>query len=256
MWKIGWIVILIICSAVRAAPLKHAPQISANYLKYKQLTAQEPQNKDYLFELALNLAVMGRIEQAGATLKEIDRLDDNYARTTLKKLEAARHADPADWWVRFKLGFVYYFLYEEAQGRIELAERRIKRTQNNDPGESGRIISAEHAVIAERLPQASYYRTAALANFYAVASKTPDDYLNAWGYAYMAVVQALAKEWQEAKRLCELALKIEPNAYAIHAAYMETLRQTGNLPGAARELAKALSLKSEQEAYDKKVFNE
>ncbi|MDR2431498.1 MAG: hypothetical protein LBD99_04520 [Candidatus Margulisbacteria bacterium] len=247
---------LVLSGLLGSAPMKHSPQISGNYLKYKQLTAAQPQNKAYLFEFAMNLAAMGRIEQAGAVLQKIDELDDNYARTVLNQLEARRRSGQADWWTRFKLGFVYYFLYEEANGRIELARRRIKRAEDNKPSDKAKIITAETAVIAEKTPAASYYQSASLANFYAVATKTPPDYLNAWGYAYMAAVQGIAQNWAEAKRLCELALDIEPNAYAIRAAYMEALRQTGNLLKAAGELSRALGLKSEQEAYEKKIFNE
>ena len=95
-----------------------------------------------------------------------------------------------------------------------------------------------------------------MANFYLVATKQPKDYVNAWGYAYMATVKAIEKDWKEARKLIEDAIAIEPNAWAIRAAYMEALRQNGNYIAATGQLTVALRLKSEQEAYDKKVFNE
>ena len=249
-------IILVLGSLAGAAYMEHSPEIQTRYLKYKELTVQAPQNKEYLFEFAMTLAVMGRIEQGGEVLKKINELDDKYAQTVMQQLEAVRRAGKADWWVRFKLGFVYYFLYEETNGRIELAQRRIKRAKDNKPKNASSIISAETKVIEESQPQAAYYQEASLVNFNAVATKTPKDYLNAWGYAYMATVQGIAKQWPEAKRLCEEALKIEPNAYAIRAAYMEALRQTGNLLGATSQLSRAMSLKSEQEAYEKRIFRE
>lgn len=250
------ILILIICSFSLGAVMQHHPEVQANYLKYKQLSAQNPTNKEYLFEFAMNLAIMGRIEQSGAVLKQINELDDNYAKTAMNQLESVRRAGKATWWTKFKLGFVYYFLYEEAIGRIDLANRRIKRARDNKPEDMDSIIATEKAVIAEREPVAQYYKDASLANFYDVARKTPKDYRNAWGYAYMAAVHGVAKEWQDAKALCEMALEIEGDAYAIRAAYMEALRQNGNLLAATGQLSKALALRSEQENYEKELFNE
>ncbi|GBR76345.1 hypothetical protein NO2_0907 [Candidatus Termititenax persephonae] len=239
-----------------AAPLKHSPEIRTDYLKYKQLTEAQPHNKEYLFEFAMRLAVMGRVEQGGAVLKRIDELDDSYARTVLRRLEAERAAGRDNWWLRFKLGFVYYFLYEADQGRVDLANRRIKKNQTKPTADSGSVIAAERALIAQRQPRANRYKEASLANFYLVAVKKPEDYLNAWGYAYMATVKAIEQDWAEAKDLIERAVAIEPNAWAIRAAYMEALRQNGNYMAAAAQMSMALKLKSEQEAYEKKVFDE
>ncbi|MDR1453875.1 MAG: hypothetical protein LBJ25_07895 [Candidatus Margulisbacteria bacterium] len=248
--------LLLLGGILLAAPMQHSEKIRADYLKYKQLLAKQPDNKETLFEFAMILAAMGRIEQGGDTLKKINELDENYARTALGKLERVRTSGQDNWWLRFKLGFVYYFLYEEDQGRIAQAQRRIKKNQDNPDDQSGQTIARERAVITERQPRANRYKEASLANFYLVATKQPEDYLNAWGYAYMATVKAIEQDWAEAKNLIEDAMAIEPNAWAIHAAYMEALRQNGNLIAAAGQLTKALKLKSEQENYEKKVFNE
>ncbi|GBR72957.1 hypothetical protein NO1_0413 [Candidatus Termititenax aidoneus] len=250
------LVFLLLCGILLAAPMRHNEKIKTDYLKYKQLTTQQPNNKDYLFEFAMILAAMGRIEQGGDTLKKINELDENYARAALGKLERSRAAGQDNWWLRFKLGFVYYFLYEEDQGRIDQAKRRIKKNQDSPADQSGQIIARERALITERQPRANRYKEASLANFYLVATKQPEDYLNAWGYAYMATVKAIEKDWPEAKNLIETAVSIEPNAWAIRAAYMEALRQNGNLLAAAGQLTQALKLKAEQESYEKQAFHE
>jgi len=95
-----------------------------------------------------------------------------------------------------------------------------------------------------------------LACFKSVAEKEPEDNINAWGYAYMAVIRAIEKDWSEAEKLCAQALKIEPDAYAIRAAYMEALKQNGNVFGAASQMALALKLKSEQDDYEQSLFND
>lgn len=236
------------------AVMKHSPQTIADYRKYHRLVKAQPEHKRYLFEYAMIMAQMGRIEAAGAQLKKIDALDDQYARKLLVVLEQEKSRNLNSWPIRFKLGFAYYFLYEEAQGRIDLANRRIKRARENPQKFKPGTVETEREIIRERQPIAEDYRLKALFNFKKVAEKKPVTTANAWGYAYMAVIKAIEKDWPAAQRLCEQALEIEPDAYAIRAAYMEALKQNGNPFAAAAQMSTALSMKAKQESYEKELL--
>lgn len=245
--------ILCIISSLGAV-VKHTPETIAAYRKYHRLVATAPENKRYLFEYAMVLAQMGRIELAGEQLKKIDTLDDNYAHKLVTVLEQEKNRNLNNWQLRFKLGFVYYFLYEEAQGRIDLANRRIKKAKENPQKFKPGTIASEKEVISERQPLANDYRLKALFNFRKVAEKKPLTTANAWGYAYMAVIKAIEKDWVAAQTLCEKALELEPDAYAIRAAYMEALKQNGNPLAAASQMSTALTLRSQQEAYERELL--
>lgn len=234
--------------------MHHSAETVATYKNYYRLVKKNPENKRYLFEYAMILAQMGRVEDAGKELKHIDELDDQYAHKILVVLEQEKLRDLNNWKTRFKLGFVYYFLYEEAQGRVDLAKRRIKRVHERPNEFPQGTLEREKDIIAEKAPLADDYRVKALFNFKRVAEKKPVSVANAWGYAYMGVIKAIEKDWPAAQNFCELALAIEPDAYAIRAAYMEALKQNGNPLAAASQMSTALSLKSAQEAYEKELL--
>jgi tetratricopeptide (TPR) repeat protein len=238
------------------AVMKHSAETQKEYLKYHALVQKSPRNKSYLFDYAMVLAYMGKIEEAGAELKTINELDDSYAHKLIKSLEKQKQKNLTDWHLRFKLGFVYYFLFEEANGRIELAQRRIKRVKEHPEEFTAGTIEREEDIIQEKFPLANDYRNKALFNFQRVAEKEPHNNINAWGFAYMAVIKGIEKDWPAAVKFCEKALEIEPDAYAIRAAYMEALKQNGDLLGAAAQMTIALRLKSEQDAYEKELFGQ
>jgi tetratricopeptide (TPR) repeat protein len=236
--------------------MKHSVDTQLEYKKYRKLADKYPDDKRYLFEYAMVLAYMGKIEEAGLRLKHLDELDDQYAHKLVKVLEKTKTKTQQDWKKDFKLGFIYYFLFEEANGRVELAQRRIKRaTERPDEFQPG-TKENEESIIAEKTPLAEEYKKKALVRFEKVANKQPVDSINAWGYAYMAVIRGIEKDWKEAETLCSKALEIEPDAYAIRAAYMEAMRQNGNVLGAAGQMTLALRLKSEQEEYEKNLFGD
>jgi predicted Zn-dependent protease len=75
-------------------------------------------------------------------------------------------------------------------------------------------------------------------------------------YAYQAVIKSKIKAWPEAKVLCEKALNISPDSYAIRAAYAETLRQTGNLLAATGQISTAYKIKEAQQNYEKELLGD
>jgi tetratricopeptide (TPR) repeat protein len=249
---------LLIAKISFAEILTHSPGIQSEYLKYHQKVFTDPQDKRALFDLAMTLAYMGKPEKAGKQLGKINELDNDYAYKILNILENERTATNNNWRLDFKTGFVYYFLYEEAIGRIALSRRRIKRRENapDNYENSEATIIFEKDLIAKKLPLAEKYKKISLAHFQTVADKIPQDNFNTWGYAYMAVVEAIEHNWPKAKELCEKALEITPNSYAIRAAYTEALRQNGDFFGALSQMTTAYRLRSEQEAYEKELFGE
>lgn len=253
MKKIGQfsVIVLLLCTLLPAV-LEHSPAVVINYKKYLDLTRKYPENTRYHFELAMVLARMGKIETAGEEFKKIDELDSEYAPKILNLLEKTDATTPSlenD----FKLGFCYYFLFEEATGRMELADRRIVRSKKSGDQEK---IKRETAIKKELAPKAADLKEKALYRFKKISKKEPQDNFNAWGYTYMAVIRAIEKNWSEALRLCEKAVKIEPEAYAIRAAYMEALRQNGKGLAATGQFSKAYQLKSAQEKYERKLFGD
>lgn len=256
MKKIILIALLLLWPLTASAVMKHSPQNITLYKKYYNLVRQEPANKRALFEYSIILALMGRVEQAGTYLRKINELDENYAHTLVKALEQEKNRDINNWRIRFKLGFTYYFLFEEAHGRIALAERRLERAKENPRKYDRETLDREKDIIQEFVPLAEDYYAKALFNFKRVAEKKPLDGNNAWGYAYIAVIKGIADEWGEARDYCEKALEITPDAYALRAAYMEALKRNGNTVGAAAQMTTALSLKSEQDTYEKKLLGQ
>ena len=195
---------------------------------------------------------MGKIEAAGSEFAKINELDEEYAKKIVKIMERI-NKKTLSWKNHFKLGFCYYFIYEELHGRMELAKRRIKRAKKSGDNEK---LTREKQVIENITPTANIYKDNAIYYFRLVARKEPKDYYNAWGYTYMSVIKGIAKEWADAKKYSEKAIKILPDAYAIRAAYMETLRQNGNHLAATGQMASALKLKADQDKYEKELFGD
>jgi len=89
-----------------------------------------------------------------------------------------------------------------------------------------------------------------------VSKKEPVDVINAWAYGYMAVVRGNQNRWTDALKLSKKAIEIEPDGYALRAAYMEALSQNRQTAQASIQLAIALKLKVQQENYEANLFNE
>jgi len=234
------------------AAMEYSLQLQEMYKKtYQAMQVPTPDN-DTIFDYAMTLTYMGKIQSAGKYLKQINKIDRGYKYQTLKELEAIEAKNPTqNWEFNMKMGLVYYFLFEDAHGKIALYNRRIdrgKRDHNQDKIDKNRKSRSKMKPIKNKyFLKSSHY-------FNKVAEKHPQDSMNAWGYAYRAVLHGVDNEWKDAKKLCESALEVAPDAYALHAAYMEALRQTGNFFGAVNEMRIAYAKKDEQEAYERKIL--
>jgi len=91
----------------------------------------------------------------------------------------------------------------------------------------------------------------ALKIFGEIADHSPAGQLNAWALGYMAVIKSDQGKWSEAEDLVRRALRIEPDAYGLHAALAAALKAQGNLIAALREYFIALKDRREFEAYEK-----
>jgi len=88
-----------------------------------------------------------------------------------------------------------------------------------------------------------------------IAQHHPPGQLNAWALAYMAVIKSERGQWKEAEELVRRALRIEPDAYGLHAALAAALKAQGNLMPALQEYLIALKDRREFEAYEKTLWN-
>ncbi len=74
---------------------------------------REPKSAEAHFELAMNYAYTGWIEDGWAQLKIVNELDAKYANTVVKKYKHKNRVEPKNWKHPFKLAFGYYFLGEK-----------------------------------------------------------------------------------------------------------------------------------------------
>lgn len=250
-YRILLIIIILFSTTLAVAKISTTTQF--DYKKYKKLSAKYPEKPRYLFEYAMVLAYMGRVEDGGKALGKIADIDPDYAVKIVKYLELYKKKHPDDWKNNFKLGFTYYFLYEEANGRLLIAYKRIKRAKENGDND---LLETESQIAKDKEVYAASYRKRSLTHLELVAEKEPVNEINAWGYTYMSVVEGISEDWETAEEYCKKALKIEPDAYAIRAAYMEVLKKLGRKVAATGQLAMALKLKVEQDRYEKKLFGD
>lgn len=91
----------------------------------------------------------------------------------------------------------------------------------------------------------------ALGIFREIADHAPAGQLNAWALGYMAVIKSDQGKWSEAEDLVRRALRLEPDAYGLHAALAAALKAQGHLLAAVGEYFTALKARRDFEAYEK-----
>ncbi|WP_372524176.1 tetratricopeptide repeat protein [Sulfuricaulis sp.] len=78
--------------------------------------------------------------------------------------------------------------------------------------------------------------------------------LSAWALGYMAMIKGEQDKWGEAEGLVRRALRLEPDAYGLHAALAAALKAQGNYLAAVREYFIAIKDRREFEAYEKTLW--
>jgi Flp pilus assembly protein TadD len=210
----AWGILLLVVAAMAARPVAAAyviePPIAREYLELKQRVLRQPADAALMFDYAVCLAYLGKIEASRAALRKVRELDPRFAERALPEYRERYHRDPTDARVAFRLGFLYYF-----DGQSEPALRTLG----------------------------------------AVAERRPPGQMNAWALAYMAVIKGEQQQWAQAEELVRRALRLEPDAYALHAALAAALKAQGQLFAAVREYFIALQDRRDFEAYEKSLWH-
>ena len=170
--------------------------------------------------------------------------------------KALTHPDSAD--ARFEYAVCLSYL-----GKVEESRSALKKVQALDPKFAEKALpryaeqSRQNPVdlrLKFRLGFLYYFadkHDQALKIFGEIADRAPAGQLNAWALGYMAVIKSDQGTWSEAEDLVRRALRIEPDAYGLHAALAAALKAQGNLIPALREYFIALKDRREFEAYEK-----
>jgi tetratricopeptide (TPR) repeat protein len=151
-------------------------------------------------------------------------------------------------------------------GKVEESRSALKQVQTLDPRFSEKSLPG-YAEQSRRNPADLklkfrlgflYYfagkQDQALATFGDIAEHQPAGQLSAWALGYMAVIKSDQGKWSEAEDLVRRALRLEPDAYGLHAALAAALKAQGNLLAALREYFTALKDRREFEAYEKTLW--
>ena len=170
-----------------------------------------------------------------------------------------KHPDSAD--VRFEYAVCLSYM-----GKVEESRSSLKQVKTLDPEfpvkALPRYIEQSRRNPADlrlkfRLGFLYYFadkHEQALKIFGEIAEHRPAGQLNAWALGYMAVIRGDQGQWSEAEDLVRRALRLEPDAYGLHAALAAALKAQGNLLAALREYFTALHDRREFEAYEKTLW--
>jgi tetratricopeptide (TPR) repeat protein len=82
--------------------------------------AKAPKDANARFDLAITYAYTNLIQEGWDELKKVNDLDPNFKNTAYKTFEKKVIANPADWRLRFRLAFAYYFTGKKAEAIREL----------------------------------------------------------------------------------------------------------------------------------------
>ena len=89
------------------------PKLSNALLNEQRIRIEEvkksPNNPDARFNLAMHFAQTGWVEQGWRQLKQIPKLDPDYAKKKEIDLFNEIQKDPKNWDLHFKIAFAYYF---------------------------------------------------------------------------------------------------------------------------------------------------
>lgn len=173
--------------------------------------------------------------------------------------EVLKHPDSAD--VRFEYAVCLSYMGKVEESRSSL--KQVKTLDSEFPVKAlPRYLEQSRRNPADlrlkfRLGFLYYFadkHDQALNIFGEIAEHRPAGQLNAWALGYMAVIRSDQGQWSEAEDLLRRALRLEPDAYGLHAALAAALKAQGNLLAALREYFTALKDRREFEAYEKTLL--
>lgn len=172
------------------------------------------------------------------------------------ELKAKSQENPSDAGISFEYAMCLSYM-----GEIERARASLKKVRKLDPKFPEKALPGYLTAYRDGLsdPRTAYrlgflyyflndYEQA-LSIFSEVAHHRPVGQLNAWALGYMAAIKGEQNKWEEAEELVQEALKIEPDAYGLHAALAAALKHQGKLFAAMGEYFTSLRLRREFEDY-------
>lgn len=86
----------------------------------KAAVNKNPSDPQAHFDLAVTYAYTNNILEGWDELKKVNQLDPNFKKTAYKGYIAKVNASPADWKLRFRLAFAYYFNSKKKEAIEEL----------------------------------------------------------------------------------------------------------------------------------------
>ncbi|MFH1429009.1 MAG: tetratricopeptide repeat protein [Candidatus Margulisiibacteriota bacterium] len=167
--------------------------------------------------------------------------------------------NPEDPWAHFNMAITYAYM-----GKVEEGLKELGEVDRLDKEFAPKAIARFTGAVTKdpddwkarfRLAFAYYFdkqKAPALIELQKVTQKEPINGKNSWAYGYMAIIYGEEEKWDEAIDACKKALKIEPEAAAVHLAYAQALLKKGNTMQAASEAFIALRLHAEEKKYERK----
>lgn len=96
-------------SAISAEAWRITPELQKELNEKKAVVKANPNDPDARFDLAITMAYTGNLQDGWNNLKKTVELDPNYRKKGLTLYLKKVTEDPADWRLRFRLAFAYYF---------------------------------------------------------------------------------------------------------------------------------------------------
>ncbi|MFA4906007.1 MAG: hypothetical protein WC645_05840 [Candidatus Margulisiibacteriota bacterium] len=123
--KFGIVIsLVIVVSSFGFLPKADAWQISKELqqelAEKRAAVARAPKDANARFDMAITYAYTNLIQEGWDELKKVNDLDPNFKNTAYKTYSQKVINDPADWRLRFRLAFAYYFAGKKAEAIREL----------------------------------------------------------------------------------------------------------------------------------------
>ncbi|MBI3899813.1 MAG: hypothetical protein HY308_16170 [Gammaproteobacteria bacterium] len=175
-----------------------------------------------------------------------------------RQLKAKAGQAPNDTELNFEYATCLSYL-----GKVEEGRTVLKHVRQLDPGFANKVLpkylkkqqeNPNDLKAKYRLGFLYYFKedyAQALNLLGQVANSEPVGQLNAWALGYMGVVKGKLGKWDEAENLVQRALKIEPEAYGLHAALAVAQKKKGETFAAMRSYMTALEERNKFERYEK-----
>jgi tetratricopeptide (TPR) repeat protein len=110
-WFVGAVALLLPIALMPVARAAYvvAPDIAQEYISLRAAVHAHPDDPDLNFRYAICLSYVGKVEEGRAVLKQVKKLDADFAKTALPRYLRQLAEHPHDVKTKYRLGFLYYF---------------------------------------------------------------------------------------------------------------------------------------------------